>query len=48
MNSSFTTSQIHFFYMPPPAASGLFEDFFFFACSQNTVGKPLSRSPPSA
>lgn len=47
LNSSYTTSQIHFFHLPPPAAAGLLENIYFFTYTQNTFIIPLSRSPPA-
>ena len=48
LNSSFTTSQINFFYLPPPSITGLLEILYSFNYTSNAIIIPSSRSPPSA
>lgn len=46
LNSTFTTCQINFFYLPPPSITGVLKDFYFLNYSYIVSITPSSRSPP--
>jgi len=45
-NSSITTSQINFFFLPPPRIMGNLEVFYLVDCHSVFFIEPSSRSPP--
>jgi hypothetical protein len=48
LNSTFTTNQIDFFFIPPPVVSGLLESRCFRTYRSIAVIHCTSRSPPQA
>lgn len=48
LNVTFTTNQIHFFYLQSPAIFGIFESHYVFTYTSSFLVNPASRSPPVA
>jgi len=46
LNSTFATSQIHFFHLPPLSSLGIYKPFYFFNYTFLFIIEPTSRSPP--
>ncbi|MGD9345694.1 MAG: hypothetical protein PVH84_07515 [Candidatus Aminicenantes bacterium] len=46
LNSTFTTCQINFFYLPPPSITGVLKYFYSLNYEQIVSVSPSSRSPP--